>query len=466
MNPKILIVDGDGESCAERKQALDKDYEILLAKDRGSALAIFGEQRPLVVLLDLGLPPGLNTPEEGFATLSDMLARQRFAKIIVVSRQGEKDVALKAIAAGAYDFLTEPVNVEELKVTLKRTIYVASLERDHRELQQQLHADSFEGMLGTSPQMQLVFNTIRKVAISDAPVLVLGESGTGKEMVALAVHRRSARKDGPFVAINCSAIPETLLESELFGHEKGSFTGAHIQRKGRVETAAGGTLFLDEIGELPALLQVKLLRFLQEGTIERVGGRQEIRVDTRIVAATNIDIKNAIAEAKFREDLFHRLAVVVINVPALRERADDIHLVAQEILRRARPTCGKEGLIFGDDALRALKKHSWPGNIRELENRIKRAVIMADGKRLTAGDLELAPSPEDQAPTNLREAREALEREMVIRALARSGGKIAPAAVELGISRPTMYELIEKLGIQRPDRDSKILHSRQFESSA
>ena len=457
MNPKLLIVDDDEEIRTQMKWALNKEYEVFLAEDRPTAVAAFNEQHPPVVLLDLGLPPHPGNPQEGFAALSDMLAQQRFAKVIIVSGQGEKDNALKAIGAGAYDFLSKPVDVEELKVILKRTFHVASLERDYRELQQQLQTDTFEGMFGASPQMQSVFNTIRKVATSDAPVLVLGESGTGKEMVALALHRRSSRKDAPFVAINCSAIPETLLESELFGHEKGSFTGAHAQRKGRIESAAGGTLFLDEIGELPALLQVKLLRFLQEGTIERVGGRQEIRVDTRVVAATNVDLKKAIAESKFREDLFYRLAVIVINLPTLRDRENDIHLVAQEFLRRSSAKSGKEGLTFGPDALRAMMKHPWPGNVRELENRVKRAVIMADGKRLTATDLELGSSPGNHVHTTLKEAREGLEREMVLRALHRSGGKIAPAAVELGISRPTFYELMEKLGIHRNEREGKVI---------
>jgi two-component system NtrC family response regulator len=459
MNPKLLIVDDDEETRTQMKWALAREYEIFLAEDRQSALAIFNEQKPFVVLLDLGLPPHPGNPEEGLAALSEMLAQQNFAKIIIISGQGEKVNALKAIGAGAYDFLSKPVDVEELKIILKRTFHVAGLERDYRELQQHMQADTFEGMLGTSPKMQSVFSTIRKVATSDAPVLVLGESGTGKEMVALGIHRRSPRKDGPFVAINCSAIPETLLESELFGHEKGSFTGAHIQRKGRIEAAAGGTLFLDEIGELPALLQVKLLRFLQEGTIERVGGRQEIRVDTRVVAATNVDLERAIAQDKFREDLFYRLAVVVINLPALRDRENDIQLVAQEFLRRSAAKSGKEGLAFGPDALRAMMKHSWPGNVRELENRVKRAVIMADGKRLSAADLELSAIAGGHPHTTLREARESLEREMVLRALNRSGGKIAPAAIELGISRPTMYELMEKLGIHRPERDTKTVEA-------
>jgi two-component system NtrC family response regulator len=277
--------------------------------------------------------------------------------------------------------------------------------------------------------------------------------------VALAIHRRSPRKDGPFVAINCSAIPETLLESELFGHEKGSFTGAHVQRKGRIESASGGTLFLDEIGELPALLQVKLLRFLQEQRIERVGGRQEIQVDTRIIAATNVDLKKAIADARFREDLFYRLAVVVINLPPLRDRDSDIRLLAQDFLRRSAAKNGKESLTFSQEALRALCDHPWPGNVRELENRVKRAVIMAEGKRLSADDLELVGSSLSPHGATLKEARESVERDMVQRALRKYSGKIAPAAADLGISRPTLYELMEKLGIHRTERDGKALEA-------
>jgi two-component system NtrC family response regulator len=271
--PKLLIVDDDEEIRSQMKWGLTQDYEVFLAGDRASALATFREQNPPVVLLDLGLPPSPGDTKEGFATLSEILAADSMTKVVIISGQGEKHNALEGIGSGAYDFLTKPVDLDELKVILKRAYHVAGLEREHRALKQQVTPDMFEGMLGTSPSMQTVFNSIRKVATSEAPVLILGESGTGKEMAALAIHRRSARKDGPFVAINCGAIPEALLESELFGHEKGSFTGAHMQRKGRIETAAGGTLFLDEIGELPTLLQVKLLRFLQEQTIERVGGR-------------------------------------------------------------------------------------------------------------------------------------------------------------------------------------------------
>jgi two-component system NtrC family response regulator len=297
--------------------------------------------------------------------------------------------------------------------------------------------------------MQRVFNSVRKVATTDAPVLILGESGTGKEMIAQAIHRCSPRKDGPFIAINCSAIPETLLESELFGHEKGSFTGAHVQRKGRIETASGGTLFLDEIGEIPLQLQVKLLRFLQEQRIERVGGRQEIQVDTRVIAATNVDLKKAITTERFREDLYYRLAVVNINLPPLRDREGDIPLLAQEFLRRNVAANGKDGLSFSQDAFRAINAHSWPGNVRELENRVKRAVIMAEGKRLTAADLELESPSAAPATLNLKEAREAVEREVINRALRKHGGKITSAAAEMGISRPTLYELMEKLGLKK-----------------
>ena len=455
MLPKLLIVDDDEEIRTQMKWALAKDYEIFLAEDRASALGFFREQRPSVVLLDLGLPPHPGTPEEGLAALAEMTAQEHSAKVIIVSGQGEKANALQAIGSGAYDFLTKPVELEELKVILRRTFHVAGLERDYRELQAQIQAESFEGLLGTSPQMQRVFNSIRKVATTDAPVLVLGESGTGKEMIAQAIHQRGARRSGPFIAINCSAIPETLLESELFGHEKGSFTGAHLQRKGRIETASGGTLFLDEIGEIPLLLQVKLLRFLQEQRVERVGGRQEIQVDTRVVAATNVELKKAITEGKFREDLYYRLAVVVVHLPPLREREGDVRLLAQEFLRRNAAANGKDGLGFSQDAIKALLAHAWPGNVRELENRVKRAVIMAEGKRLSAEDLELESPSASPLSLNLKEARESAERDVIQRALRKHGGKISAAAGELGISRPTLYELMDKLGLARNDRDGR-----------
>jgi two-component system NtrC family response regulator len=449
MNPKLLIVDDDEEIRSQMRWALSQDYEVLLAEDRPSALAAFREHRPAAVLLDLGLPPHPAATDEGFATLAEILAHDRHAKVILITGQGEKQNALHAIGQGAYDFLAKPVDADELKIILKRTVQVALLEREYLQLQQRLNTESFEGMLGTSPLVLEVFTAIRKVATADAPVLILGESGTGKEMAALAIHRRSRRKDGPFVAINCSAIPETLLESELFGHEKGAFTGAHAQRKGRIETASGGTLFLDEIGELPAPIQVKLLRFLQDQKIERVGGRQELQVDTRVIAATNADLQTGISDGAFREDLYYRLAVVVIKLPALRDREQDVLLLAQDFLRRSSTETGKEGLTFDQEARRALTRHPWPGNVRELQNRVKRAVIMAEGKRITAPDLELSDDVVAPPGGTLKDIREAVEREVIHKVLRKHSGKITPAALELGISRPTLYELMEKLGIKK-----------------
>ncbi len=449
MKPKLLIVDDDEEIRTQMKWALTDDYEMILGQDRPSGTEAFRTHRPPVALLDLGLPPRPGDPEEGFALLSSLLEMDRGLKAVIITGQNEKDHALRAIGAGAYDFLCKPVNMDELKFLLKRCFYVAQLEKEHREMQRSLGDGTFEGMLGTSPKMQETFSAIRKVATADAPVLILGESGTGKEMAALAIHRRSPRRDGPFVAINCGAIPENLLESELFGHEKGAFTGAHVQRKGRIETATTGTLFLDEIGELPLALQVKLLRFLQEQRITRVGGRQEIETDVRVIAATNTDLKTATSQGKFREDLYYRLAVVVITLPPLRDRADDGRLLAQAFLQRFAAENDKGNLAFHPEALRALNRHNWPGNVRELENRVKRAVIMTEGKRITAQDLELTEPDSSHAHASLKEARENLEREMVQRALQRHSGKITAAAAELGISRPTLYELMEKLGITR-----------------
>jgi two-component system, NtrC family, response regulator len=451
MKPKVLIVDDDEAIRTQMKWALSQDYEIHFAEDRRGALEAFEAHSPAVTLLDLGLPPRPNECDEGMAALSDLLAVDSTAKVIVISGQGEKENALQAVGAGAYDFLCKPVEIEELKLLLRRCIQVVELEKEYRELQQSHHLDVFEDMLGTSPQMQAAFALIRKVAGTNAPVLLLGESGTGKEMAAAAIHRRSARKSGPFVAINCNAIPENLLESELFGHEKGAFTGVHIQRKGMMETASGGTLFLDEIGELPPAIQVKLLRFLQEQRLQRVGGRQEIQIDTRLVAATNADLKQLIDDGKFREDLYFRLAVVTLRLLPLRERGEDVALLAREFLQRYAAQSGRTKLVLTPDALRAITRYSWPGNVRELQNRVKRAVIMTSGSRVTARDLELAPDQDVaslSAPT-LKQARENVEREMIQQALKRNAGKITSAAADLGISRPTLYELMGKLGITK-----------------
>jgi two-component system NtrC family response regulator len=449
MRHKLLIIDDDDAIRTQMKWALAADHDIFLAEDRTTALATFRTENPSLTLLDLGLPPHPNSPEEGLEVLRGILAADANAKVVIVSGQGEKANALQAIGAGAYDFLGKPPDIDELKALIRRCLRVVELEREYQTLQKAGRLDSFEEMLGSSPQMQAVFSFIRKVAASTAPVLILGESGTGKEMAALAIHRRSARKDGPFVPINCNAIPENLLESELFGHEKGAFTGAHMQRKGLIETAAEGTLFLDEIGDLPPLIQVKLLRFLQEQTFQRVGGRQEIKIDTRVVAATNLDLKKAVADGKFREDLYFRLAVVVLVLPPLRDRGDDVGLLAADFLQRYAVRNGKTGLAFTPETLRVINRHSWPGNVRELQNRVQRAVIMADGRRVTAADLELN-GLEPLPFSTLREAREEVEKELVERALRRHGGKITSAALELGISRPTFYELMEKLGVPKP----------------
>jgi two-component system, NtrC family, response regulator len=451
MKPKLLIVDDDEEIRTQMKWALAADYEIQMAGDRASAIDLFGSSGAAVILLDLGLPPHPGTPEEGLATLAELLAIDSLAKVVIISGQGEKETALRAVGTGAYDFLGKPVDMGELKLMLKRCFHVSQLEREYRELQRRIQGDSFEGMLGTHARMQAVFASIRKVATTDASVLILGESGTGKEMAAQAIHQRSARKDGPFVAINCSAIPETLIESELFGHEKGSFTGAHVQRRGRIESSGGGTLFLDEIGEIPLPVQVKLLRFLQEQRIERVGGRQEIQVDTRVIAATNIDLKKAMTAGTFREDLFYRLAVVQIVLPPLMDRDDDILLLAQSFLSRYAEQNKKVGVAFGPEALRAIRSHTWPGNVRALQNRVKRAVIMGGAKRLTAQDLELSSGAPSAQGLSLKDARESLEREMIKNSLRKHSGKISAAATDLGISRPTFYELMAKLGIPKPE---------------
>jgi two-component system NtrC family response regulator len=446
---RLLIVDDDEDIRTQMKWALCSDYDLVTAGDRASALAAFTAARPAVTLLDLGLPPRPNDPDEGLEVLSAVLALDPLAKVIVVSGQGDKRNALRAVGAGASDFLCKPVDMDQLALVLQRCVYMAELEQEYRAMQHSARPDVFENMIGASPQMQAVFDMIRKVAPTSASVLILGESGTGKEMVAQALHRRSSRSSGPFVAINCNTIPENLLESELFGHEKGAFTGADAQSKGHIESAAGGTLFLDEIGELPPSVQVKLLRFLQEKCFKRVGGRQEIQSDARVLAATNRNLRESAADGKFREDLYFRLAVVVVKVPPLRERGDEIILMSKAFLRDYGTEHAKTGLTFAPDALRALSLHSWPGNVRELQNRVRRAVIMADGKRVTARDLELTDTLSALPPQTLKEARESVEREMIQDALRRHRGKITSAAVELGVSRPTLYELMEKLGIPR-----------------
>jgi two-component system NtrC family response regulator len=447
--PKLLIVEDDESIRTQMKWALLQDYEVLLAEDRVGATDVIKGERPPVVTLDLGLPPRPAEVEEGFTTLNEILSENSHTKVIIITGRGEREHALKAMGQGAYDFFYKPIQIDELKVVLCRAFYIAKLEQEYVELQKHLSKASFEEMLGVSPQIQEVFSAIRKVATTDAPVLITGESGTGKELTALAIHRRSSRREDPFAVINCSAIPETLLESELFGHEKGAYTGAHVQRKGRIEAAQSGTLFLDEIGELSLPLQVKLLRFLQEHQIERIGGREKISVDTRVIAATNADLKQRMKEGSFREDLYYRIGVVIISLPPLREREEDIVLLANAFLQRYVDECKKHPKGFTNSAINALKRHSWPGNIRELENRVKRAVIMAEGPKITEMDLELESRFAKYEGRGLKEAREALEKDLVQKALSKNKGNLTRAAAELGISRPTLYELMEKLKMKK-----------------
>jgi len=446
---KLLIIEDDEDLRKQMKWGLSEEYEVFLAEDRSSAMELFKKEAPQVVTLDLGLPPKPTGVEEGFLALEQIIEHDPLAKVTVITGRDEKEYAMTAIGRGAYDYLNKPIQIDELRIILGRAFQFSKLEREHRDLQERSREESFEGILGTSPRMQEVFSMIRKVATTDAPVLIVGESGTGKELTAQAIHNRSARNNKPLVIINCGAIPENLLESELFGHEKGAFTSAHTGRLGRIELAKGGTLFLDEIGELPVHLQVKLLRFLQEQQIERVGGRKTITIDARVIAASNTDLIQAINEGLFREDLYYRLGVVVISLPPLRDRGTDLRLLAVALLRKYAAEFNPKIAGFNAQALGAIQRHSWSGNVRELENRIKRAVIMAEKRKITPSDLELSSPNEKYNGLGLKAAREALEKDLINRALEESSGNITRAARELGISRPTLYEMMAKLGVDR-----------------
>jgi two-component system NtrC family response regulator len=442
---KLLIVEDDEGLQRQLRWAYD-DYEVIVAGDRASAIAALRAEEPDVVTLDLGLPPEPDGTTEGFATLDAILALKPDTKVIVASGHGARESALRAIAAGAYDFYQKPVDIDELGMIVARAFHLHAIEAENARLAEVSGGGVLGGVITAAPEMLKVARTIERVANADVSVMLLGASGTGKELLARGVHDSSGRKSKAFVAINCAAIPETLLESELFGHEKGAFTGAVKTTEGKIEQAEGGTLFLDEIGDVPLPLQVKLLRFLQERVIERIGGRKAIPVDTRIVCATHQNLETMIAEGRFREDLYYRLAEIVVKIPSLAERSGDAVLLARHFVTRyGHMNPQVKGLA--PDALAAIDQWGWPGNVRELENRMKRAVIMADGKMVTAADLDLGMRDGDEDVINLKAIRDAADGQAVRRALGRTDGNISNAAKLLGISRPTLYDLLKSHGI-------------------
>jgi two-component system NtrC family response regulator len=405
---------------------------------------------PAVVLQDLGLPPDPAGVSEGLDCVREILSLAPFTKIIVMTGNGDRDSAVKAIGLGAWDFYQKPVDADVLRLMGDRAFHVAALEAEHRSRIEARSAEPIDGIIAASHEMTSLCRKIEKVAPTDVSVLLLGESGTGKELLARALHSLSPRKSKRFVAINCAAIPETLLESELFGYERGAFTGAQKTTPGKVETAEGGTLFLDEIGDMAPSLQAKLLRFLQERVIERVGGRTEIPVDVRVVCATNQNLETLIEQGRFRADLYYRIGEVTLQVPALRERRACIPVIAQHMLRRFAEQQKRSRLAFGLDALQALETYAWPGNVRELENRVKTAVIMAEGQWITAADLSLDASGDPSKYLNLREVRQRAELVAVRQALGLADGNISRAADLLGITRPTLYDLLDRLGMEKP----------------
>ena len=454
VNPPLLIVEDDLGLQKQIKWSLDR-FECVTASDRESALVAFRRHRPAVVTMDLGLPPDPDGTEEGFRLLGQLLELDADVKVIVLTGQNDRANALRAVGMGAYDFFAKPFEPELLALTIDRAYRLFELQSENRRLQALQPSGTLAGLITRDPEMLRICRVIERVASSDATVMLLGESGTGKEVLAQGLHQASKRA-GRFVAINCAAIPEALLESELFGYEKGAFTGAAKTTVGKIETANGGTLMLDEIGDLPHPLQAKLLRFLQERKIERIGGRQEIAVDVRVVCATHQDLPELIKQQRFREDLYYRLAEIVVNIPALRERQGDALLLAQSFLRRFAQE-QRRSLSFSDEAMTAIERHEWPGNVRQLLNSIKRAAIMADGSRVTAEDLGLASEVDatsegsaiDEPSLDLRHARECAERHVVTAALARAAGNMARTAEMLGVSRPTLYDLMNRLAIRQ-----------------
>jgi two-component system, NtrC family, response regulator len=452
--PPLLIVEDDLALQKQIKWSLDR-WESVAAHDRASAIAAFRRHQPAVVTMDLGLPPDPDASSEGFRLLEQLLDIDPLVKVIVLTGQNEQAHALRAVSLGAYDFLAKPFDPEVLDLTIARAFRLFDLQAENRRLRNLQHPDALSGLTTRDAEMLRICRLVERVATSGATVLLLGESGTGKEVLAQGLHEAS-RRSGKFVAINCAAIPETLLETELFGHEKGAFTGATKTTIGRIETANGGTLMLDEIGDLPFALQAKLLRFLQERTIERVGGRQEIAVDVRVVCATHQDLQGRIRDGRFREDLYYRLAEIVVEIPPLRQRVGDAVLLAHAFLQRFAQEQRRGTLSLTEEAVRAIEAHAWPGNVRELQNIVKRAAIMAEGGRIGRDDLGLPPpaaeskagADTDGPELDLRRIRDRAEREAIVTALARSNGNILRAAELLGVSRPTLYDLMHRLGLK------------------
>jgi two-component system, NtrC family, response regulator len=446
---KLLIVEDDEGLQRQLRWAYD-DYDVLVASDRSQAIDMLRLAEPAVVTLDLGLPPDPDGVTEGFATLETILSLKPDTKVIVASGHGARESALRAISSGAYDFYQKPVDIDQLGLIVRRAFQLHGIENENRRLESQVGDDRtvLGTMITAAPEMLKVARTIERVANADVSVMLLGASGTGKELLARGLHEASARRERGFVAINCAAIPENLLEAELFGYEKGAFTGAIKTIEGKIELAHGGTLFLDEVGDIPLPLQVKLLRFLQERVIERIGGRKPIPVDTRIVCATHQDLPTMIGAGSFREDLYYRLAEIVIRIPTLAERHGDATLLAKHFLNRFAKEMNPQVKGFAPSALAAINDWPWPGNVRELENRMKRAVIMAEGKLITAEDLDLSTGEANGLPVNLKAAREEADRKAIRQAIARTEGNISNAAKLLGISRPTLYDLLKQYGIQ------------------
>ncbi len=447
---KLLIVEDDTGLQKQLKWAYE-DFDVLIASNRTEAIDLLRAEEPNVVTLDLGLPPDPDGVTEGFATLADIMRLAPDTKVIVASGHGERDSAVRAIASGAWDFYQKPVDIDELHLIVRRAFHVRTLEVENRRLTEMQGGDNrlLGSMISAAPEMQKVARTIERVASTSVSVMLLGASGTGKELLARGLHDASDRKNKPFVAINCAAIPENLLESELFGHEKGAFTGAVKTTIGKIEMADGGTLFLDEVGDIPLQLQVKLLRFLQERVVERIGGRQTIPVDVRIVTATHRDLDRMIGDESFREDLYYRLAEIVVRIPTLAERAGDAVLLAKHFLMRFAKEMNPQIKGFTPDALAAIDQWPWAGNVRELENRMKRAVIMADDKLIHTDDLDFGKVPDEEVDViNLKSVRELADRTAIRRAIARTEGNISNAAKLLGISRPTLYDLMKQHQIQ------------------